>query len=256
MAHFARFASTSILLSGFVTACAIGVEDETNKPIVAVQDSEPAPAMAGAADDSDPSSTARGNSDPVYFGEDNVLDAPADVDSAPSYTFELIADAHMTIELQRRNEDGPSTIGFTLHRVVGPDEYNQIGKVYGHHGAAAMSLYTVHGGTYAIRLLDGLNPASLVLNLSCNSGTCAARRQPGETCGEGEGMQCDQGLACVFESGACNASEAPARCQVVPDECPKSYAPVCGCNGETWGNACFAYQAGVSILHDGDCKAH
>jgi len=117
-----------------------------------------------------------------------------------------------------------------------------------------MSLYTVHGGTYVIQLRDGLSASALALDLSCLSGTCAPRRQPGETCAASGQLQCDKGLVCRFADGECKAPEQPGRCEVPPTDCKSAYEPVCGCDGETWGNDCFARQAGVSVLHSGSCK--
>jgi hypothetical protein len=42
-------------------------------------------------------------------------------------------------------------------------------------------------------------------------------------------------------------------CRVRPQVCTYDYRPVCGCNGKTYGNACAAAAAGVSVLQDGPC---
>ncbi|MFW5739703.1 MAG: Kazal-type serine protease inhibitor family protein, partial [Myxococcota bacterium] len=251
MAHSARFALTALLLSTLASACAVGIDDP-GAPILRVEDRAPPASVApGAGADSSDTAAERAGA-PVYFGHQNELAPPADVES-PSYIFELVADAHMTIQLERRSADGPRTIGFTLYRVAG-EALEELDSVYGYEGTAAMSLYTVHGGTYAVQLLDGVNPEALVLTLSCISGTCAPHRQPGESCGSAEGAQCDEGLVCLQEVGACNQTEALGSCHVAPVDCPKAYEPVCGCDGETWGNECFARKSGMSVSYLGACK--
>ena len=46
---------------------------------------------------------------------------------------------------------------------------------------------------------------------------------------------------------------AEGRCVDRPVTCPVVLDPVCGCDGVTYNNACFAGAAGVSIDHEGAC---
>ncbi len=43
--------------------------------------------------------------------------------------------------------------------------------------------------------------------------------------------------------------------QAIPDACTADYTPVCGCDDETYGNACAAHVAGVSVACNGECGA-
>ncbi len=76
----------------------------------------------------------------------------------------------------------------------------------------------------------------------------------GETCSGIAGIPCAEGLACIFEEGACyQTADAAGTCKSPPEVCITLLAPICGCDGKTYGNSCFARREGVSVAFKGAC---
>ncbi len=73
-----------------------------------------------------------------------------------------------------------------------------------------------------------------------------------EFCGGIAGLPCGQGEFCKIATGEC-CCDIEGVCVPTPEVCTEIFAPVCGCDGETYSNSCSADAAGVNIDHDGEC---
>lgn len=82
---------------------------------------------------------------------------------------------------------------------------------------------------------------------------CESACGEGQICGGFIGIPCEGGQYCQFPTGTCFFADHFGVCQPIPDACPLIFDPVCGCDGVTYSNACFAAIAQVSLNHEGPC---
>jgi len=75
-------------------------------------------------------------------------------------------------------------------------------------------------------------------------------------CGGFAGLTCDDDEFCAYAAeDNCGFADATGVCTPRPEACIALYDPVCGCNGQTYSNSCYAASAGVSVKTPGECSS-
>jgi len=65
---------------------------------------------------------------------------------------------------------------------------------------------------------------------------------------------CADGYACISPTGDCNFITIAGECIEQDGECTGDFNPVCGCDGVTYSNECYAHREGTGIAYGGECE--
>lgn len=74
-------------------------------------------------------------------------------------------------------------------------------------------------------------------------------------CGGWPGYECSDSEWCDYpEIARCGIGDIFGRCKPRPQNCFTLRKPVCGCDGNDYGNSCEAKKAGQDVAYVGKCR--
>lgn len=99
-------------------------------------------------------------------------------------------------------------------------------------------------------LITVVAAVSLALGIACK------REKPVPmTCGGLANFVCPAHMYCKLKEN-CGGLDTEGTCKVRPHSCESKTERVCGCDGNTYSNECYAAVKGVSPRHSGGCEGN
>jgi hypothetical protein len=193
-------------------------------------------------------------SEHVYFGPTNHLHVTGDV------LADVTLNGGAVVELEVTTADS-SPLRFELWqvRVASSPPIVQLVNAFDVDSGFVLTTFTAsEDASFFLHFPAPATPKDVNLQMTCEraSGRCTADLQPGERCFETSA--CSAGLVCAPNDGACDPVWAGGWC-VLPGDTSACAglpaAPVCGCDGITYGNECLAVASGSGMRDGGACPA-
>lgn len=112
------------------------------------------------------------------------------------------------------------------------------------------------GWVLAFGLLVGCSAGAPDASTSLGVESQSAELRPLQLCEGPLHLTCAKSQYCSATGRShCPGPKNVGICATRPDLCTDLFDPVCGCDGETYSNSCFAAAVGVAVDHSGACAA-